>query len=216
MKKFIICLFFIIFWFQGPVMAGSTFPGRDTTQHISLQENRWNAAKVRTSKQSEVRWTARQMERGKSRYDEISKSTGVPWWAIASLHNMECSLNFGQHLHNGDSLTRRTWQVPAGRPKTGKPPFTFFESAVDALIYDKMDKVRWNSLDASLDAFEGYNGWGYRKYHPDTPTPYLWSGTTVYISGKYTQDGKWSSSAISSQIGICAMLKELKIVLKNE
>lgn len=213
MKSLLTCLFFIMFWFQGPVMAGST--ARSQSSAISIQEKRWVTAKVRTSKQSEVRWTARQMERSKARYEEISKATGVPWWAIASLHNMECSLSFSKHLHNGDSLTKRTWQVPAGRPKNGTPPFTFFQSAVDALIYDKMDMVQWTSLDASLDAFEGYNGWGYHKYHPTVPTPYLWSATTVYVSGKYVQDGKWSSSAISSQIGICAVLKELKIVLKN-
>lgn len=181
----------------------------------SLQETRWTKAQVRTSKQSEVRWTARQIERNKNKYDEISKVSGVPWWAIASLHNMECSLNFSKHLHNGDSLAKRTWQVPAGRPKTGTPPFTFFISALDALVYDKMNTVKWSSLDASLDAFEGYNGWGYRKYHPNTPTPYLWSGTTVYVSGKYVKDGKWSQSAISSQIGICAILKELRITLQN-
>jgi lysozyme family protein len=181
----------------------------------SLQETRWNAAKVRLSTQSEVRWTSRLIERNRDRYKALEKSTGVAWWAIANIHNMECGLNFSKHLHNGDSLTRRTWQVPAGRPKTGTPPFTFEYSATDALIYDKMDHVNWKSLDESLDAFEGYNGWGYRKYHPSVPTPYLWSGTTVYTSGKYVQDGKWSNTAVSKQMGICAILKELGIELKN-
>ena len=180
----------------------------------SIQEERWNKAIVRVSKQSEVRWIARQIGRHKDRYDGIAKKTGVAWWAIASIHNMECGLNFGQHLHNGDSLTRRTWQVPAGRPKTGNPPFTFEFSAEDALYYDKMNLVDWTSIEKSLDAFEGYNGWGYRKYHSETPTPYLWSATNVYSQGKYTQDGKWSSSSVSSQIGICSILKELRIEIR--
>lgn len=177
----------------------------------TIQETRWDKAIVRTSKQSEVRWVARQIERNKSRYVGLEKSTGVPYWAIACLHNMECSLNFSKHLHNGDSLTKRTWQVPAGRPKTGNPPFSFEESAKDALYYDKMDKVNWKSLDASLNAFEEYNGVGYRKYHPDVPTPYLWSATTIYEKGKYVQDGKWSSTAVSSQIGVAAIMKELGV-----
>jgi len=177
----------------------------------TIQEKRWSTALLRPGKQSEVRWIAREILRHKDRYDGISKTTKVAWWAIASLHNMECGLNFHQHLHNGDSLTRRTWQVPTGRPKKGNPPFTFEESAEDSLYYDKMNLVDWSKVDTSLNAFEGYNGWGYRKNHPNTPTPYLWSGTTIYPSGKYVQDGKWSSSAISSQIGICSILKQLQI-----
>lgn len=178
-------------------------------QHI--QEKRWAEAKVRTSSQSSVRMIAREIERNKVRYQSLEKETGVSWWAIAALHNMECSLSFKKHLHNGNPLTARTTWVPKGRPKTGKPPFSWEYSAKDALIYDKMHKVNWKSLPASLDAFEGYNGWGYRKYHPSVPTPYLWSGTTVYSKGKYVADGKWSSSAVSKQIGICAILKELGI-----
>lgn len=197
------------------VMAMSSYP---TTPHTTtpkkpstIQEQRWNDAKVKTSKQSEVRWVTRQIERNKSRYVKLEKDTGVAWWAIACLHNMECGLRFDQHLHNGDSLTRRTWQVPKGRPKTGNPPFSFEYSAKDALSYDKMDRVDWKDLNDSLDAFEGYNGWGYRKYHSSVPTPYLWSYTTIYSKGKYTGDGKWSSTAVSSQVGIAAILKELNV-----
>jgi lysozyme family protein len=181
----------------------------------SIQETRWNSAKIRVSEQSSVRWTARQIERGKYRYDIISKKTGVPWWIVGILHNMECGLDFTKHLHNGDSLRKRTWQVPAGRPKTGTPPFTFEFSAQDALIYDKMDKVNWTKLDSTLDSLEGYNGWGYRKYHPTVPTPYLWAGTTVYSSGKYVADGKWSATAVSKQVGCCAIMKDLGIKLSN-
>ena len=192
-------------------MAGLSSIPKPAPSNASIQEQRWNSATVRVDKQSEVRWTARKIERSKDRYEAIERSTGVKWFIIATLHNMECGLRFDQHLHNGDPLTRRTWQVPAGRPKTGNPPFTFEESAIDALRYDKMDNVSWNDLTKSLDALEGYNGVGYKKYHPDVPTPYLWSGTTVYTRGKYVQDGKWSSTSVSSQIGIVPILKELRV-----
>ncbi len=182
---------------------------KNSTGVVSIQEKRWNSSTVNTSKQSDVRWIARKIERNQTRYESLEKSTGVKWQIIACLHNMECGLRFDEHLHNGDPLTRRTWQVPSGRPKTGNPPFTFEESAIDALKYDKMDKVNWNNLTSSLDALEGYNGVGYKKYHPTVPTPYLWSGTDIYKSGKYIQDGKWSSTAVSEQIGICSILKEL-------
>ena len=197
------------------VIASASFPkdigNKEPAKPLTLQEQRWKDATVRTSKQSTVRWTTKQIERNKSRYKNLEKDTGVAWWAIAVLHNMECSLSFNKHLHNGNPLTKRTYWVPKGRPKNGNPPFSFEESAKDALYYDNMHKVDWKDLTKSLDAFEGYNGWGYRKYHKDVPTPYLWSFTTIYTKGKYVSDGKWSSTAVSKQVGVCAILKELGV-----
>lgn len=173
------------------------------------QEIRWDTATVKTSKQSDVRWIATQIERNKSRYQAIEKSTNVKWQVIAALHNMECSLSFSKHLHNGDSLTKRTVQVPAGRPKTGNPPFTFEVSAIDALKYDKMDTVNWKDINKSLDAIEGYNGFGYRK--KGIPSPYLYAATSIEQPGKYVADGVWDANAYSKQIGVVAILKELKV-----
>ena len=31
----------------------------------------------------------------------------VPWWFVAVVHCMECSMRFDQHLHNGDPLSGR-------------------------------------------------------------------------------------------------------------
>lgn len=178
----------------------------------TLQEQRWDKAVVRTSRQADVRWIARQIERNESRYKVVSKKTGVPTWAIGAIHNMEASLSFKTHLHEGSSpLTGRTKLVPKGRPKDGNPPFTWEFSAEDALRYDGLDKVDWSNLTASLDALEGYNGWGYAKYHKSTPTPYLWAATSVYEKGKYVADGHFDPNAISKQIGVAAIFKELNV-----
>ena len=123
---------------------------------------------------------------------------------------MESSGSFSSHLHEGSPLSRRTRYVPKGRPRTGNPPFTWEESALDALAYDHLAEVDWSSLASALYACERFNGIGYLKYHPETPTPYLWAGTTVELPGKYTSDGKWSSSARSRQVGIAAIWKELE------
>src|SRR5688572_14486975 len=74
-------------------------------------------------------------------YEAIMDAVGMPWQIIGVLHNMESSLNFKAHLHNGDPLTARTVQVPRGRPKTGNPPFTFQESAIDALMLKKLNEI---------------------------------------------------------------------------
>lgn len=192
-------------------MAGlSSIPKSSvSTSPKSLQEQRWNEATTRVEKQSEVRWICKKIERNKDRYQGLEKSTGVKWEIIACLHNMECGLRFDEHLHNGDSLTKRTWEEPKGRPKTGNPPFTFEYSAIDALQYDHMDKVNWKDLNASLNAMEGYNGWGSRAH--GIPSPYLYAGTNIEKPGKYIRDHVWSSTAVSSQIGIVPLLKELKV-----
>ena len=43
-------------------------------------------------------------------------------------------MRFDQHLHNGDPLSGRTTHVPPGRPRPASPPFTWEQSAHDAII----------------------------------------------------------------------------------
>jgi len=126
---------------------------------------------------------------------------------------MESSFNFGTHLHNGDPLTARTTHVPAGRPSTGNPPFSWEESAVDALGYDGASSIKEWDLATILYFLEGYNGWGYRTGAGQATTPpkrsaYLWSMTNQYEKGKYVADGKFDPNAVSTQAGVCAILKE--------
>jgi len=63
---------------------------------------------------------------------------------------------------------------------------------------------------------EKYNGTGYRLYHPQVKTPYLWSYSNYYIRGKYVRDGTFSNSAVSKQIGAGILLRvmvEKKIIV---
>lgn len=175
----------------------------------TLQEERWERAMIRPEKAREVSRIVERIAASRSRYDEVERKTGVPHHVIASLHNMEASGSFRLHLHEGSPLTGRTKYVPKGRPVWGKPPFRWEDSAVDALFYDHMEKVEWSSLGKSLYACEAYNGTGYLRFHPDVPTPYLWSGTTVYIRGKYVADGKWDRYAVSRQVGVAAIWKRM-------
>jgi lysozyme family protein len=117
-------------------------------------------------------------------------------------------------LHNGDSLKKRTINEPSGRPladpiKGWQVGYTWEESAIDALTMKEFNRVKDWSLPTQLWQLERYNGFGYRKYHPEVLTPYLWSGTNHYSKGKYVADGKWDANAISEQIGIAALLKVL-------
>jgi len=146
----------------------------------------------------------------KERYEAVSHGVGAPWYFVAVIHNMESSQDFTKHLHNGDPLTDRTKHVPAGRPKRGSPPFTWEESAEDALKLRRIDRVGSWSLARLLYEIEGYNGWGYRLYHPHVLSPYLWSWSSHYTTGKYVADGRWSDTARSRQCGAAVLLRRLQ------
>jgi lysozyme family protein len=140
------------------------------------------------------------------RYLAVAERLRIPWYFIAVIHSLESSLRFDRHLHNGDPLSDRTIHVPKHRPPTGEPPFTWEESAADALQYRRMDAWRDWSLPGMLYKLEAYNGWGYRLYHPEVLSPYLWAGSNHYSKGKYVGDGQWSDTAASRQIGAATLL----------
>jgi lysozyme family protein len=144
---------------------------------------------------------------GKPRYETVSQRTGVPWYFIGILHNMECSCRFNTHLHNGDPLTARTVHVPRGYPKTGTPPFTWEESAEDALRLKKLHTWTDWSIAAMLFKMEQYNGFGYRRH--GIHSPYLWSFSNQYSRGKFTSDGFFDPRAVSKQIGAAVLLRRM-------
>lgn len=154
----------------------------------------------------------------RKQYEQVEAELSIPWWWVAAIHNLECSGNFNLHLHNGDPLTARTVRVPAGRPTA--PPengssYTWMESALDALTEKGFDDVSDRSLIAWLWRAELFNGMGYRLYHPEVLTPYLWSGTNHYKVGKYSKDGKFDPNLKSEQVGLVAIAKRLLATAPN-
>ncbi|HZF25433.1 MAG TPA: hypothetical protein VEZ88_04155 [Steroidobacteraceae bacterium] len=148
----------------------------------------------------------RRLRAAQQNYELVQAALGVPWAFVGVIHAMECGFNFSCHLHNGDPLTARTSHVPKGRP-LGEPPFTWLQSAVDALQLRKLNEVTDWSLPHVLFLLEGYNGFGYRRH--GVLTPYLWSFSNLYSQGKFTQDGKFDPNALSRQCGAALMLKEV-------
>lgn len=150
---------------------------------------------------------------GKPRYQAFVATLGaaIPWHAVALIHSMEKGSDVGAfhcHLHNGDPLSDRTIHVPAHRPppSAGDPPFTWEASAKDALgIEGFLTETDW-STPHLLYLLEKYNGFGTRRHH-QMATPYLWSFSSLYASGKYVADGTWSASAVSQQAGAATILK---------
>lgn len=171
-------------------------------------EQLFNSCLINPAKFDDVNRLVESLYSHRDQYQDVAEKMGIPWAFIAVVHNMESSQNFKKHLHNGDPLSARTVQVPKGRP-LGQPPFTWETSAVDALNLRKLDaRTDW-TLPGTLYELELFNGIGYRLYHPHVLSPYLWSFSNHYQSGKYVSDGTWSDSAKSAQCGAAVLLRRM-------
>ncbi len=191
---------------------------------------KWLTMRINPKRLAEVRSVATKIHEGIDRYktvinlppgvaERFKSVAALPPELIGVIHNMECSLRFDQHLHNGDPMWRMkggtriglaTVQVPAGRG----PFATWEDSARDALAYDLdgmpasvIVGIGERRIEAVLYLLERYNGMGYRIN--GWPNPYLWSCSQHYTKGKYVADKKYDPEAVSKQCGVAPVLAEL-------
>lgn len=171
--------------------------------------NLWDSCQIRRERLAAVDALVTRIKATRPRYETIQTALGVPWSVVAALHALEASLSFRRHLHNGDPLTARTVRVPVGRPAAGEPPFSWEDSAADALTLRRLHRVSDWTLPGMLYQLEAYNGWGYRLNHPQVKSPYLWCFSNHYTRGKYVSDGRWSDTAVSQQCGAAVLLRRM-------
>jgi lysozyme family protein len=169
----------------------------------------FDTCQIRPERRAEIDAVALKVIAGESRYRGVADPLRVPWYVVGVIHSLEANLRFDRHLHNGDPLTARTVQVPRGRPRDGSPPFTWEQSAADALAVEGYTQWSDWSIPGILFKWESYNGMGYRRFHPEVKSPYLWSYTNHYTRGKYVADGTWSATTVSRQAGAAAILRRL-------
>jgi SPP1 gp7 family putative phage head morphogenesis protein len=145
-------------------------------------------------------------------YNEIANLTNLPPQLIAAIHYRESGGNFNTHFHNGDPLGVPTVNHPAGILF-----HDFIESAVDALTNEYIrSNIYWyelspdsSDMSAMLAFAETFNGHGYYQMNPRMPSPYLYSGTNAYISGKFVRDGVYDPNFLDRQPGIYILLRSL-------
>lgn len=166
------------------------------------------SCRVRPEHIGAAAWYVRKLREGERRYRAVGDPLNIPWEFIGIIHGLECSFRFDEHLHNGDPLSGRTVRVPAGHPRSGQAPFTWEDSAADALKLKRYHLQRDWSDAAMLYRFETYNGWGY--FYRNLNSPYLWSFSQHYSRGKFVRDGVYDPNAVSRQCGAAVMLKSLR------
>jgi lysozyme family protein len=169
----------------------------------------WDAMVIKPARMTEFTNEATFSVIHKETYIEIQEATPhkVPWPMIAVIHWREATEDkaghprFDTYLGNGQSLARRTTEVPANRgPFPG--PHGFFNGALDALrVDDLLNVIDWR-LEKMLFHITGFNGWGYGIH----PSPYIWGGTSVQVRGKYTSDRHYDATVWDTQPGCAPLL----------
>ena len=169
----------------------------------------WSTMRVMPAKAPTVAAIGKRLAGHRARYDAVAARAGPPWYWIAAVHELESGASFTRHLHNGDPLTDRTRQVPAGRPVAGNPPFAWEVSALDALRLKGLQNVPQWTISRCLYEFERYNGFG---YFGRINSPYVWSFSNHYSSGKYVADHVFDPKAVSAQCGAAVIIQALGAV----
>ena len=182
--------------------------GRDFDNLRDEYAEFFDRCRLRPEFEANLNFYVSRLLKHKQIYAQRGSSLGIPWALIGILHGMECGFNFGTHLHNGDPLTGPTKRVPKGRPEPVQRSFTWLESANDALQMKGLHKITDWSLPRLLFQLEAYNGFGYRPR--GIPTPYLWSFSNLYRSGKFVADHEFDPNAVSKQCGAAVMLRGLQ------
>lgn len=179
---------------------------------IEIRQHLFDTMVIKKSVIKRLESIVKKIISNKNRYASVARhfpNKDLKWYIVACIHSLEGNLNFNTYLGNGQSLHRVTTIVPKGRG-----PFeSFEEGAIDALRLQGANEVDMSTIGHLLYFLEGYNGYGYEKYHQNDKewvnSPYLWAGSNHYQKGKYVADGKWDPDYVSTQIGVALILKRL-------
>lgn len=167
---------------------------------------RWANAKL--TRGPEFAKPANKAYANKATYVTIAKRAGMPeigWLFIACAHYRESNQDFTRNLGQGDPLNHVTVNVPAGRgPFLGANAFE--DGAVDALVNcaPYAAKLTDWSIAGMLTNLERYNGLAYAN--AGVPSPYVWSGTDQYKSGKVIRDHGPIEPVVDKQLGIAGLI----------
>jgi lysozyme family protein len=181
-------------------------PPKPQSEYVRM----WQVMEINPQHQLTIDHDAKKILDFKSQYEAIATAR-IPWFVIGLIDIMEAGGGCKAHLHNGDPLEHRTIHVPDGRPPAPlQPPFTWETSARDALEYEGFNKITDWSIGGICAALEKYNGMGY--HNRGVPSPYLWSFSNQYKSGKFVKDHEFDPNAVSEQAGAIVILKALAVL----
>lgn len=179
----------------------------------SLREDydtRWRAMIVLPDRMAAADAIARRMASREARYRAVTDPMGAPWYWLAAVHELEHSGRFTTSMIVTDPI-----DVPPGEPipDSNISDAQWDDTARDLLRSRGLSSLRsstsWTdwSLAGLAYQWERFSGFGYRSH--DVPTPYLWSFSNQYTTGKFIRAGVFSPTTTSQQAGALVLLRRL-------
>jgi lysozyme family protein len=192
----------------------------DMQSIVSENALRWRRMKINPHRKAEFDSVARRLLASKPRFQAVKAKTDVPWWVVAVIFERESGGKFTAYLGNGQSLDEVTTAVPEGRgPFLGAGAWE--RGCYDALIDCAPHASAWKdwSTGGALTLLERYNGLAYRN--AGRASPYLWSGTDQYSTGKvlvdhgpiedvYPSGPKKGQPVIDEQLGCAGLIEAIQ------
>lgn len=167
----------------------------------------WNSMEIHPQHLAVIDATAKRLFASKTKFQELSVLTHVPWDVIAVIKERECGVDslFDRNIANGQRWDERTTIVPKGRG-----PFkSWIAAGYDALVNCAPYASKWKNwtIGGTLTLLEEYNGEGYWEH--GWANPYLWSYSNHYVRGKYASDGRYAPGLVDQEIGCAPLIARL-------
>lgn len=145
---------------------------------------------------------AKRLLQHRDRFIALHSLCGVPALWVMPVFERE-NPSFSAYLGNGDPLDKPTVHVP-----THRGPFqSWEEGAADSLNLDHVSQCQEWTWEGACFEWEKWNGMGPRNH--GRPSGYLWSGSNIYVGGKYIADGVWSRGTFDQQLGCVIVAKAI-------
>lgn len=200
--------------------ASNHYAGRKSAQLLAEYRYLFSIATITPKWHSEVWRSVDWAKLNRSRFEAVSRVTLVPWYVVAIINIMEMGTNFNGSLLNGDDWHGKTRNFPPGHG----PWKSWEDAAIYAFDYEEdgwniqTETYNWKDIGSIfwfLEAWNGFNartGEQYEKTTPKGASPYIYSGTPFYVSGKKQENPtRFTPELVSQQIGCMAFLKALEL-----
>jgi len=196
------------------------YAGRKTSQLLAEYRYLFSIATITNKWKPEVYRSVDWAKLNRHRFEAVSIVTKVPWYVVAIINIMEMGTDLNGSLLNGDDWHGKTKHFPSGHG----PWKSWEEAAIYAFDYEEdgwniqTETYNWKDIGSIFWFLEAWNGFNARvepQYSLTTPkgaSPYIYSGTPFYVSGKKQEaPTRFTPELVSKQIGCMAFLKALEL-----
>lgn len=200
---------------------GNHYAGRDRAKMFAEYRYLWSICTLAGPQAVAALESARFIMKNISVFSTVATAVGgIPPYIVGAISVMEMGLNFKGTILNGDDFTKPTHNYPPGLGPWG----SWEEAAIWGLKHEargwgiNLQTWNWRDPGAAFYFMESYNGHNARmedqgpKTKPPYSSPYVYSGTPFYVSGKKQENpSRFNPDLVSQQPGCMAILKAIDL-----